>query len=213
MQCSTKTCAQQCTTAHKVLRCFENGNDDFGVEAFWIGDAARVGYFVPLNGPLNGHTPSIYSSKHFRVHYWKDRPGNWTNTSTAGRWCGTSAAQQRQRNSNASNAGHFALYSSTLTATIQRFSTEPVNRQGARKETRNPRRGLQGCHAPVTTIHMGLIHTETHELQPAKLKPTLHPTLEVLDTTMAGALSRFMERPYGTPCLIIIKSYGGRLLC
>ena len=41
------------------LRCFENGNDDFGVEAFWIGDAARVGYFVPLNGPLNGHPPSI----------------------------------------------------------------------------------------------------------------------------------------------------------
>ena len=51
MQCSTKTCAQ--------LRCFENGNNDFGVEAFWIGDAARVGYFVPLNGPLNGHPPSI----------------------------------------------------------------------------------------------------------------------------------------------------------
>ena len=41
-------------------RCFENGNDDFGVEAFWIGDAARVGYFVPLNGPLNGHPPSYY---------------------------------------------------------------------------------------------------------------------------------------------------------
>ena len=40
------------------LRCFENGNDDFGVEAFWIGDATRVGYFVPLNGPLNGHPPS-----------------------------------------------------------------------------------------------------------------------------------------------------------
>ena len=40
------------------LRCFENGNDDFGVEAFWIGDAARVGNFVPLNGPLNGHPPS-----------------------------------------------------------------------------------------------------------------------------------------------------------
>ena len=40
------------------LRCFENSNDDFGVEAFWIGDAARVGYFVPLNGPLNGHPPS-----------------------------------------------------------------------------------------------------------------------------------------------------------
>ena len=59
-------------------RCFENGNDDFGVEAFWaihcahwssgfmvlnaalylIGDAARVGYFVPINGPLNGHPPS-----------------------------------------------------------------------------------------------------------------------------------------------------------
>ena len=44
------------------LRCFENGNDDFGVEAFWIGDAARVGYFVPLNGPLNGHPPSVYYS-------------------------------------------------------------------------------------------------------------------------------------------------------
>ena len=42
------------------LRCFENGNDDFGVEAFWIGDAARIGYFVPLNGPLNGHLPSYY---------------------------------------------------------------------------------------------------------------------------------------------------------
>ena len=41
------------------LRCFENGNDDFGgVEAFCIGDAARVGYFVPLNGPLNWHPPS-----------------------------------------------------------------------------------------------------------------------------------------------------------
>ena len=40
------------------LRCLENGNDDFGVEAFWIGDAARVGYFVPLNGSLNGHPPS-----------------------------------------------------------------------------------------------------------------------------------------------------------
>ena len=44
------------------LRCFENGNDDVGVEAFWIGDAARVGYFVPLNGPLNGHPPSITNS-------------------------------------------------------------------------------------------------------------------------------------------------------
>ena len=43
------------------LRCFENGNDDFGVEAFWIGHAARVGYFVPLNGPLNGHPPSYYT--------------------------------------------------------------------------------------------------------------------------------------------------------
>ena len=41
------------------LRCFENGNDDFGVEAFWIEDATRVGYFVPLNGPINGHPPSI----------------------------------------------------------------------------------------------------------------------------------------------------------
>ena len=61
MQCTTKTCAQ--------LRCFENGNDDFGVEAFWIGDAARVGYFVPLNGPLNGHPPSIlyYSVAHGRL--------------------------------------------------------------------------------------------------------------------------------------------------
>ena len=27
------------------LRCFENGNDDFGVEAFWIGDAARAASF------------------------------------------------------------------------------------------------------------------------------------------------------------------------
>ena len=57
MQCSTKTwhnSAQQRTTAMSVhnsaqLRCFENGNDDFGVGAFWIGDAARVGNFVPLN--------------------------------------------------------------------------------------------------------------------------------------------------------------------
>ena len=51
------------TTVHNSaqLRCFENGNDDFGVEAFWIGDAARVGYFVPLNGPLNGYPPSIYT--------------------------------------------------------------------------------------------------------------------------------------------------------
>ena len=44
------------------LRCFENGNDDFGGEAFWIGDAARVGYFVPLNGPLNGYPPSCLLS-------------------------------------------------------------------------------------------------------------------------------------------------------
>ena len=27
---------------------------------YLIGDAARVGYFVPLNGPLNGHPPSLY---------------------------------------------------------------------------------------------------------------------------------------------------------
>ena len=49
------------TTVHNSaqLRCFENGNDDFGVEAFWIGHAARVGYFGPLNGPLNGHPPSF----------------------------------------------------------------------------------------------------------------------------------------------------------
>ena len=61
------------------LRCFESGNDDFGVEAFWaihcahwssgfmvlnasisrvLGQRYRVGYFVPLNGPLNGHPPS-----------------------------------------------------------------------------------------------------------------------------------------------------------
>ena len=33
------------------------------VEAFWIGDAARVGYFVPLNGPLNGHPPSNNNDK------------------------------------------------------------------------------------------------------------------------------------------------------
>ena len=44
------------------LRCLENGNDDFGVGAFWIGDAARVGNFVPLKGPLNGHPPSCYNS-------------------------------------------------------------------------------------------------------------------------------------------------------
>ena len=47
---------------HTLMVLCENenfGNDDFGVEAFWIGDAARVGYFVPLNGPLNGHPPSI----------------------------------------------------------------------------------------------------------------------------------------------------------
>ena len=84
-------------------RCFENGNDDFGVEAFWaihcahwssgfmvlklkrfnftgswsalylIGDAARVGYFVPLNGPLNGHPPIFIQkdtfSKHSKVAY------------------------------------------------------------------------------------------------------------------------------------------------
>ena len=64
---STKMCSvllkpahNSAPTAHNSaqLRCFENGNDDFGVEAFWIGDAARVGYFVPLNGPLNGHPPS-----------------------------------------------------------------------------------------------------------------------------------------------------------
>ena len=47
------------------LRCFENGNDDFGVEAFWIGDAARVGYFVPLNG----HPPSRPYNSDF---LWKD---------------------------------------------------------------------------------------------------------------------------------------------
>ena len=64
VQCSTKNLR---TSVHNSaqLRCFENGNDDFGVEAFWIGDAARVGYFVPLNGPLNGHPPSnlLYSIK------------------------------------------------------------------------------------------------------------------------------------------------------
>ena len=49
------------------LRCFENGNDDFGVEAFWIGDAARVGYFVPLNSPLNGHPPSKILKRSIRV--------------------------------------------------------------------------------------------------------------------------------------------------
>ena len=54
------------TTVHNSaqLRCFENGNDDFGVEAFWIGDAARVGYFVPLNGTLNGHPPSNLNSQY-----------------------------------------------------------------------------------------------------------------------------------------------------
>ena len=71
MQCSTKNLR---TTAHNSaqLRCFENGNDDFGVEAFWIGDAARVGYFVPLNGPLNGHPPSIYIyiSSCFHMAHW-----------------------------------------------------------------------------------------------------------------------------------------------
>ena len=50
------------------LRCFENGNDDFGVEAFWIGDAARVGYFVPLNGPLNGHPPSFHYARYISWH-------------------------------------------------------------------------------------------------------------------------------------------------
>ena len=49
---------------------------------------------------------------------------------------------------------------------------------GARTETRNPRRSLQGCHAPVTTLHVGLIHTESNALQPEKLEPTEHPTLE-----------------------------------
>ena len=51
------------------LRCFENGNDDFGVEAFWIVDAARVGYFVPLNGPLNGHPPSLHYALDSRPKY------------------------------------------------------------------------------------------------------------------------------------------------
>ena len=51
------------------MRCFENGNDDFGVEAFWIGDAARVGYFVPLNGPLNGHPPSFSYRYDFHSSY------------------------------------------------------------------------------------------------------------------------------------------------
>ena len=50
------------------LRCFENGNDDFGVEAFWIGDAARVGYFVPLNGPLQSQIQDFpKEGAHFRV--------------------------------------------------------------------------------------------------------------------------------------------------
>ena len=73
MQCSTKTSAQQCTTAHNSahLRCFENGNDDFGVEAFWIGDAARVGYFVPLNGPLNGHPPSVIVQEHYPTNHYE----------------------------------------------------------------------------------------------------------------------------------------------
>ena len=55
------------------LRGFENGNDDFGLEAFWIGDAARVGYFVPLNGPLNGHSPSYELSLRSQ---WKEDSGN-----------------------------------------------------------------------------------------------------------------------------------------
>ena len=51
--------AEVCPSGVPGVHWPENGNDDFGVEAFWIGDAARVGYFVPLNGPLNGHPPSI----------------------------------------------------------------------------------------------------------------------------------------------------------
>ena len=42
-----------------------HGSKRFNFTGSWsalylIGDASRVGYFVPLNGPLNGHPPSIY---------------------------------------------------------------------------------------------------------------------------------------------------------
>ena len=42
-----------------------HGSKRFNFTGSWsalylIGDAARVGYFVPLNGPLNGHPPSVY---------------------------------------------------------------------------------------------------------------------------------------------------------
>ena len=64
------------------------------------------------------------------------------------------------------------------------YTRKPLHRftdTGARTETRNPSRGLQlvqGCHAPVTTLHVGRIYTETNALQPEKLEPTEHPTLE-----------------------------------
>ena len=72
--------------------------------------------------------------------------------------------KHRQRNSSASNVGHFALYSSTLTATIRRFSTEPVYQHWSSHENeKSSSRSttVQGCHAPVTTLHVGLIHIET----------------------------------------------------
>ena len=86
---NSRVILKRCAHNSAQLRCFENGNDDFGVESFWaigptlrtlvkwfhgskrfnftgswsalylIGDAARVGYFVPFNGPLNGHPLSI----------------------------------------------------------------------------------------------------------------------------------------------------------
>ena len=49
-----------------------HGSKRFNFMGSWsaldlIGDAARVGYFVPLNSPLNGHPPNMdYTTAHVR---------------------------------------------------------------------------------------------------------------------------------------------------
>ena len=85
-------------------------------------------------------------------------------------------AQQIQRNSSASNVGHFALYSSTLTATIY---TTLLDRAGLPTLELARKREIlvevyKAVMHTVTTLHVpGLIYTETNALQPEKLELTV----------------------------------------
>ena len=52
-----------------------HGSKRFNFTGSWsalIGDAARVGYFVPLNGQINGHPPSFYYLQipSLSIHEW-----------------------------------------------------------------------------------------------------------------------------------------------